>query len=184
MRQPDADTNGRNLRASSDAYPGFALRDGPGPRPRPAGGTAPSHRQGPSAGRPTPTAPLAANEQGDVSDVAETSSRTATGTSASSSPTWHRPRRTKSLWFPRRRPSGARGGIQARALRDARTAHVRLVLDMGRANRPWAVSPETLHASRPGIRIQMPEACSTPWRTSSPPRPSGSATARPGGSSR
>jgi hypothetical protein len=39
-----------------------------------------------------------------------------------------RPRRTKSLWFPRRRPSDARGGIQARALRGARAAHVRLVL--------------------------------------------------------
>lgn len=82
MRQPDADTNGRNGTCGpSWRRPGFCPRDGPGPRPRPVGGTAPPHRR---------RRPLAANELVDMSDVAAASApawRTATGTSASSSPT-------------------------------------------------------------------------------------------------
>lgn len=207
--------------ARPGADPGSALRDGPGPRPRPAGGTTPPHRQGHPLAGGHRRRPWRRTSRSDVSDVAETSApawRTATGTSASSSPTCragrsttrsaprptlstgshcltpalgsrrlrrrvrqavagavrHRPRRTKSLWFPRRRPSGARGGIQARALRGARAAHVHLVL--GGVPRDPAREPPR-HPD-PDAR-----ACPAPWRTSSPPRPSGSSTARPGRSS-
>lgn len=80
MRQPDADTNGRNLRpvlTPTQGLPSEMIQE-----------LAPGLREEPLTR--TPTAPLAANEQGDVSDVAETSApawRTATRTSASSSPT-------------------------------------------------------------------------------------------------
>lgn len=89
MRQPDADTNGRNLRpvlAPTRGLPSDSARDlASGLREEPRHRTARGIRW-----KTDTDGALAANEQVDVSDVAETSApawRTATGTSASSSQT-------------------------------------------------------------------------------------------------
>lgn len=101
--------------ARPDADPGSALRDGPGPRPRPARGTAHADTDGAPGGERAGRRVRRGRNVGTrledrdqdigvfLTGLPSRAERQAVADFVS-----HRPRRTKSLWFPRRRPSGAR----------------------------------------------------------------------------